>query len=128
LKAIRLAVLSFLPHLIGRNILLHEDNHAGLLRPGRPDFPLPGNDERITPTLVLVGHQQHSHPTPVHPIRGEQAITPPHTESTKLKLKLKLFTTCASKLDRLLSLGPLYFAIHDLLASWARVSSTRYTY
>jgi hypothetical protein len=45
-----------------------------------------------------------------------------------LKLKLKLFTTCAGKLDRLLSLGPLYFAIHDLLASWARVSSTRYTY
>jgi hypothetical protein len=45
-----------------------------------------------------------------------------------LKLKLKLFTTCAGKLDRLLSLGPLYFAIQDLLASWARVSSTRYTY
>jgi hypothetical protein len=40
----------------------------------------------------------------------------------------KLFTTCAGKLDRLLSLGPLYFAIHDLLASWARVSLTRYTY
>jgi hypothetical protein len=40
----------------------------------------------------------------------------------------KLFTTCAGKLDRLLSHGPLYFAIQDLLASWARVSSTRYTY
>jgi hypothetical protein len=39
-----------------------------------------------------------------------------------------LFTTCAGKLDRQLSLGPLYFAIHDLLASWARVSSTRYTF
>jgi hypothetical protein len=40
----------------------------------------------------------------------------------------KLFTTCGGKLDRLLSLGPLYFAIQDLLASWARVSSTNYTY
>jgi hypothetical protein len=28
LEAVRLAVLSFLPHLAGRNILLHEDNHA----------------------------------------------------------------------------------------------------
>jgi hypothetical protein len=28
LKAFRLAVLSFLPHLVGRNVLLHEDNHA----------------------------------------------------------------------------------------------------
>jgi hypothetical protein len=28
LKAVRLAVLSFLPHLVGRNILLHQDNHA----------------------------------------------------------------------------------------------------
>jgi hypothetical protein len=28
LKAVRLAVLSFLPHLAGRNVLLHEDNHA----------------------------------------------------------------------------------------------------
>jgi hypothetical protein len=44
------------------------------------------------------------------------------------KLKLKLFTTCAGKLDRLLSLGPLHFAIQDLLVGWARVSSTRYTY
>jgi hypothetical protein len=35
----------------------------------------------------------------------------------QLKLKLKLFTTCAGKLARLLSLGPLYFAIQDLLAS-----------
>jgi hypothetical protein len=26
LKAVRLAVLSFLPHLAGRNVLLHEDN------------------------------------------------------------------------------------------------------
>jgi hypothetical protein len=26
LKAVRLAVLSFLPHLVGRNVLLHEDN------------------------------------------------------------------------------------------------------
>jgi hypothetical protein len=43
-----------------------------------------------------------------------------------LKLKLKLFTTCAGKLDRLLSHGPLYFATHDLLASWSRVSPTRY--
>jgi hypothetical protein len=42
--------------------------------------------------------------------------------------QLKLFTTCAGKQDRLMSLGPLYFAIQDLLASWARVSSTRYTY
>jgi hypothetical protein len=25
-KAVRLAVLNFLPHLVGRNILLHEDN------------------------------------------------------------------------------------------------------
>jgi hypothetical protein len=32
-----------------------------LLRHGRPYVPLPGNDERITPTLVPVGHQQHSH-------------------------------------------------------------------
>jgi hypothetical protein len=36
---------------------------------------------------------------------------------SQLKLKLKLFTTCAGKLDRQLSLGPLYFAMHDLLAS-----------
>jgi hypothetical protein len=28
MKAVRLAVLSFLPHLHGRNILLHEHNHA----------------------------------------------------------------------------------------------------
>jgi hypothetical protein len=28
MKAVRLAVLSFLPHLNGRNILLHEDSHA----------------------------------------------------------------------------------------------------
>jgi hypothetical protein len=28
LKAVRLAVLSFLPHLAGRNVLLHEDNQA----------------------------------------------------------------------------------------------------
>jgi hypothetical protein len=28
LKAVRLAVFSFLPHLAGRNVLLHEDNHA----------------------------------------------------------------------------------------------------
>jgi hypothetical protein len=28
LKAVRLDVLSFLPHLVGPNILLHEDNHA----------------------------------------------------------------------------------------------------
>jgi hypothetical protein len=42
------------------------------------------------------------------------------------KLKLKLFTTRPGKLDRLLSHGPLYFAIHDLLASWARVSPTTY--
>jgi hypothetical protein len=28
-KAVRLAVLSFLPHLVGRKILLHEDNQAG---------------------------------------------------------------------------------------------------
>jgi hypothetical protein len=27
-KAVRLAVLSFLPHFAGRNIFLHEDNHA----------------------------------------------------------------------------------------------------
>jgi hypothetical protein len=36
------------------------------------------------------------------------------SSSLKLKLKLKLFATCAGKLDRLLSLGPLYQAIHDL--------------
>eukprot|EP00873_Tetraselmis_striata_P006728 jgi/Tetstr1/426992/TSEL_017199.t1 len=28
LKAVRLAVESFLPHLAGRNVLMHEDNHA----------------------------------------------------------------------------------------------------
>jgi hypothetical protein len=28
LKAVRLAVLSFLPHLDGRDVLLHENNHA----------------------------------------------------------------------------------------------------
>jgi hypothetical protein len=28
LKAVRLAVLNFLPHFVGRNILLHDDNHA----------------------------------------------------------------------------------------------------
>jgi hypothetical protein len=27
-KAVRMAVLSFLPHPVGCNILLHEDNHA----------------------------------------------------------------------------------------------------
>jgi hypothetical protein len=26
LKAVRLAVLSFLPYMVGRNVLLHEDN------------------------------------------------------------------------------------------------------
>jgi hypothetical protein len=54
---------------------------GGLLRPGRRDFPLPGNDERTTPTLVHVGHQQHSHHNPVHQVRGEhvgrQAQPPP---------------------------------------------------
>jgi hypothetical protein len=46
-----------------------------------------------------------------------------NTRSTRInlseslwKLELKLFTTCAGKLDRLLSLGPLYFAIQDLQA------------
>jgi hypothetical protein len=29
LKAVRMAVLNFLPHLAGRNIILHEDNPAG---------------------------------------------------------------------------------------------------
>jgi hypothetical protein len=28
LKAVGMAVLTFLPHLVGRNILLHEDNMA----------------------------------------------------------------------------------------------------
>jgi hypothetical protein len=28
MKAVRLAVLSFLPHLAGRNIHIHEDDHA----------------------------------------------------------------------------------------------------
>jgi hypothetical protein len=37
----------------------------------------------------------------------QQCVSDPCIE---LKLKLKLFTTCAGKLDRLLSLGPLYFA------------------
>jgi hypothetical protein len=37
------------------------------------------------------------------------------SEHGKLEIgNWKLFTTCAGKLDRLLSLGPLYFAIHDL--------------
>jgi hypothetical protein len=44
------------------------------------------------------------------------------------KLKLKLFTTCAGKQDRLMSLGPFYFAIYDLSTSWAPVSSTTYIY
>jgi hypothetical protein len=46
----------------------------------------------------------------------------------EIEMKLKLSITCADKLDRLLSLGPLYFAIQDLLASLGRVSSTTYTY
>jgi hypothetical protein len=54
---------------------------GGLLRLGRLDLPLPGNEDRITPTMVHVGHQQHSHKTPVHPVRGEhvgkQAQPPP---------------------------------------------------
>jgi hypothetical protein len=53
-----------------------------------------------------------------------------HTETSrghkKLKLKLKLFTSCPGKLDQVSSHGPLYFAIHDLFASWARVSPTRF--
>jgi hypothetical protein len=28
MKAVRLAILSFLPHMAGRNVLLHEDNQA----------------------------------------------------------------------------------------------------
>jgi hypothetical protein len=52
-----------------------------MLRHGRPDFPLPGNDYRITPTLIRVGQQQHSHHTPIHQFRGEhvgrQAQPPP---------------------------------------------------
>lgn len=59
---------------------------------------------------------------------GNTRSTRMNLSESLLKLELKLFTTCAGKLDRLLSLGPLYFAIQDLLASWARVSSTRYTY
>jgi hypothetical protein len=46
----------------------------------------------------------------------------------EIEIELKLLTTCAGKLDRLMSLGPLYFAIRDVLARWARVSSTGYTY
>jgi hypothetical protein len=38
----------------------------------------------------------------------------PYFSCSQHVLKLKLFTTCAGKLDRLLSLGPLYKAIHDL--------------
>jgi hypothetical protein len=48
---------------------------------GRPYFPLPRNDDRTRPPMVLVGHQQHSHKTPVHPFCGEhvgrQAQPPP---------------------------------------------------
>eukprot|EP00873_Tetraselmis_striata_P009405 jgi/Tetstr1/429669/TSEL_019566.t1 len=34
LKAVQLAVESFLPHLAGRNVLMHEDNHAELRQSG----------------------------------------------------------------------------------------------
>jgi hypothetical protein len=63
--------------------------------------------------------------------RTDLAVLAVRYDSVYLWFKIgnwRLFTTCASKMDRLLSLGPLYFAIQELLASWARVSSTKYTY
>jgi hypothetical protein len=46
----------------------------------------------------------------------------------EIEIDIEIVYNMCRQLDRLLSLGPLHFAIQDLLASWARVSSTRYTY
>jgi hypothetical protein len=54
---------------------------GSLPRHGRPYFLLTRYDDRITPTLVPIGYQQHSHLTPVHPFCGDhvgrQAQPPP---------------------------------------------------
>jgi uncharacterized membrane protein YjdF len=43
-------------------------------------------------------------------------------------IEIEIIYDNTGKLDWLLSIGPLYLAIHDLWVSLARVSSTRYTY
>jgi hypothetical protein len=44
------------------------------------------------------------------------------------KIEIEIIHNNTGKLDRLLSIGPPYLAIHDLWVSLARVSSTKYTY
>jgi hypothetical protein len=45
-----------------------------------------------------------------------------------IEIEIEIIHKNTGKLDRLLSIGPLYLAIHDLWVSLARVSSTTYTY
>jgi hypothetical protein len=45
-----------------------------------------------------------------------------------IEIEIEIIHNNTGELDRVLSLGPLYFAIQDLLASGARVSSIMYTY
>jgi hypothetical protein len=47
---------------------------------------------------------------------------------TGIEIEIEIIHNKTIKLDRLLPIGPLNLAIQDLLASWARVSSTRCTY
>jgi hypothetical protein len=44
------------------------------------------------------------------------------------EVEIEIIHNNTDKLDRLLSIRPLYLAIQDLWVSLARVSSTRYTY
>jgi hypothetical protein len=46
----------------------------------------------------------------------------------RIEIEIEIVHNNTCKLDRLLSLGPHHFAIQDLLARWARVSSTKDTY
>eukprot|EP00873_Tetraselmis_striata_P019321 jgi/Tetstr1/439585/TSEL_028012.t1 len=51
LKAVRLAVESFLPHLAGRNVLLHEDNHARVFWADRLRRHLDNDDWQLDPLM-----------------------------------------------------------------------------
>jgi hypothetical protein len=48
--------------------------------------------------------------------------------ASHIEIEIEIIHNNTGKLDRLLSIGPLYPAIHDLWVGLARVSSIRYTY
>jgi hypothetical protein len=50
------------------------------------------------------------------------------SQALPIEIKIEIIHNNTGKLDRLMSIGPLYLAIQDLWVSLARVSSTKYTY